>query len=81
MNLKDSQTQEIFQLGLSRLEHDQLEDLLAHVQHIEKEASPEEKLRFINLSTINGIVKKLKILAYQEGAKSDDFFFNNNNPY
>ena len=81
MNLKDSQTQEIFQLGLSRLEHDQLEDLLRHVLHIEREASPEDKLRFINLSTINGIVKKLKILAYQEGAKSDDFFFNNNNPY
>ena len=81
MNLKDSHPQEIFQLGLSRLEHDQLEDLLHHVLHIEREASPEEKLRFINLSTINGIVKKLKILAYQEGAKSDDFFFNNNNPY
>ena len=81
MNLKDSQTQEIFQLGLSRLEHDQLEDLLRHVLHIEREARPEDKLRFLNLSTINVIVKKLKILAYQEGAKSDDFFFNNNNPY
>ena len=81
MNLKDSQTLEIFQLGLSRLEHSQLEDLLAHVQHIEMEARPEEKLRFISLSTINGIAKKLKILANQEGAKSDDFFFNNNNPY
>ena len=81
MNQKDSQTQEIFQLGLSRLEHDQLEDLLRHVLHIEREARPEDKLRFLNLSTINGIVKKLKILAYQEGAKSDDFFFNNNNPY
>jgi len=81
MNQKDSQTQEIFQLGLSRLEHDQLEDLLRHVLHIEREARPEDKLRFLNLSTINGIVKKLKFLAYQEGAKSDDFFFNNNNPY
>ncbi len=81
MNLKDSHPQEIFQLGLSRLEHDQLEDLLRHVLHIEREARPEDKLRFLNLSTINGIVKKLKILAYQEGAKSDDFFFNNNNPY
>ena len=78
---KDSQTQEIFQLGLSKLEYDQLEDLLRHVLHIEREAKPEDKLRFLNLSTINGIVKKLKILAYQEGAKSDDFFFNNNNPY
>ena len=81
MNLKDSQTQEIFQLSLSRLEHDQLQDLLRHVLHIEKEARPEDQLRFLDLSTINGIVKKLKILAYQEGAKSDDFFFNNNNPY
>ena len=45
------------------------------------EARPDEKLRFISLSTINGIAKKLKILADQEGAKSDDFFFNNNNPY
>ena len=81
MNQKDSQTLEIFQLGLSRLEHSQLEDLLAHVQHTEMEARPEEKLRFINLSTINGILEKLKILGFQEGAKSDDFFFNNNNPY
>ena len=81
MNLKDSQTQEIFQLGLSRLEHSQLKDLLHHVLHIEREARPEDQLRFLDLSTINGIVKKLKILAYQEGAKSDDFFFNNNNPY
>ena len=81
MNQKDSQTLEIFQLGLSRLEHSQLEDLLAHVLHIEREARPEDQLRFLNLSTINGIVKKLKILTYQEGAKSDDFFFNNNNPY
>ena len=81
MNQKDSQTLEIFQLGLSRLEHSQLEDLLCHVQHIEMEARPEEKLRFINLSTINGILEKLKILGFQEGAKSDDFFFNNNNPY
>ena len=81
MNQKDSQTLEIFQLGLSRLEHSQLEDLLAHVKHIEIEARPEEKLRFINLSTINGILEKLKILGFQEGAKSDDFFFNNTNPY
>tara|TARA_R100000988_G_scaffold55389_1_gene27608 strand:- start:271 stop:660 length:390 start_codon:yes stop_codon:yes gene_type:complete len=78
---KDSQTLEIFQLGLSQVEHSQLEDLLAHVKHSEMEARPEEKLRFINLSTINGILEKLKILGFQEGAKSDDFFFNNNNPY
>ena len=81
MNQKDSQTLEIFQLGLSQVEHSQLEDLLAHVKHIEMEAKPEEKLKFINLSTINGILEKLKILGFQEGAKSDDFFFNNNNPY
>ncbi|RPG59422.1 MAG: hypothetical protein CBD51_003220 [Flavobacteriales bacterium TMED191] len=81
MNQKDSQTLEIFQLGLSRLEHSQLEDLLRHVQHTEMEARPEEKLRFINLSTLNGILEKLKILGFQEGAKSDDFLFNNNNPY
>jgi len=78
---KDSQTLEIFQLGLSQVEFSQLEDLLAHVKHSEMEARPEEKLRFINLSTINGILEKLKILGFQEGAKSDDFFFNNNNPY
>ena len=81
MNQKDSQTLEIFQLGLSRLEHSQLEDLLRHVQHTEMESRHEEKLRFINLSTLNGILEKLKILGFQEGAKSDDFFFNNNNPY
>jgi len=81
MNQKDSQTLEIFQLGLSQVEFSQLEDLLRHVQHTEMEARPEEKLRFINLSTINGILEKLKILGFQEGAKSDDFFFNNNNPY
>ena len=81
MNQKDSQTLEIFQLGLSQVEHSQLEDLLRHVQHTEMEARPEEKLRFINLSTINGILEKLKILGFQEGAKSDDFLFNNNNPY
>jgi len=81
MNQKDSQTLEIFQLGLSQVEFSQLEDLLRHVQHTEIEARPEEKLRFINLSTINGILEKLKILGFQEGAKSDDFFFNNNNPY
>jgi len=81
MNQKDSQTHEIFQLGLSQVEFSQLEDLLRHVQHTEIEARPEEKLRFINLSTLNGILEKLKILGFQEGAKSDDFFFNNNNPY
>ena len=81
MNQKDSQTLEIFHLGLSQVEHSQLEDLLRHVQHTEMEARPEEKLRFINLSTLNGILEKLKILGFQEGAKSDDFFFNNNNPY
>ncbi len=81
MNLKDSHPLEIFQLGLSQVEFSQLEDLLRHVKHIEMEARPEEKLRFINLSTINGILEKLKILGFQEGAKSDDFFFNNNNPY
>ena len=81
MNLKDSQTQEIFSLVLNPAEFQQLEDLLAHIKHTEMEARPEEKLRFISLSTINGIAKKLKILADQEGAKSDDFFFNNNNPY
>jgi len=81
VNLKDSHPLEIFQLGLSQVEFSQLEDLLRHVKHIEMEARPEEKLRFINLSTINGILEKLKILGFQEGAKSDDFFFNNNNPY
>ena len=81
MNLKDSHPLEIFQLGLSRLEHDQLEDLLHHVKHIEMEARPEEKSMFINMEIINSILEKLKILANQEGAKSDDFFFNNNNPY
>jgi len=81
MNQKDSQTLEIFQLGLSQVEFSQLEDLLRHVRHTEMEARPEAKLRFINLSTINGILEKLKILGFQEGAKSDDFFFNNNNPY
>ena len=78
---KDSQTQEIFSLGLNPAEFDQLRDLLEHTQLCEREARPEEKLRFINLSTINGILEKLKILGFQEGAKSDDFFFNNNNPY
>ena len=81
MNQKDSQTLEIFQLGLSRLEHSQLEDLLAHVKHIEMEAKPEEQLKFLDLNILNGILEKLKILGFQEGAKSDDFFFNNNNPY
>ena len=81
MNQKDSQTLEIFHLGLSQVEHSQLEDLLRHVQHTEMEARPEEKLRFINLSTLNGILEKLKISGFQEGAKSDDFFFNNTNPY
>ena len=81
MNQKDSQTLEIFQLGLSRLEHSQLEDLLAHVRHIEMEAKPEEQLKFLDLNILNGLLEKLKILGFQEGAKSDDFFFNNNNPY
>mgnify|MGYP000161387837 CR=1 FL=1 len=81
MNLKDSQTQEIFSLGLNPAEFGQLRDLLDHVKHIEMEARPEEKLRFITLSTINSLLKKIKILGDQEGAKSDDFFFNNNNPY
>ena len=81
MNQKDSQTLEIFQLGLSRLEHSQLEDLLAHVKHIEMEARPEEQLIFLDLNILNGLLEKLKILGFQEGAKSDDFFFNNNNPY
>ena len=81
MNQKDSQTLEIFQLGLSRLEHSQLEDLLAHVKHIEMEAKPEEQLKFLDLNILNGLLEKLKILGFQEGAKSDDFFFNNNNPY
>jgi len=45
------------------------------------EARPEEKSMFINMQIINNILEKLKILGFQEGAKSDDFFFNNNNPY
>ena len=81
MNQKDSQTLEIFQLGLSRLEHSQLEDLLRHVRHTEMEAKPEEQLKFLDLNILNGLLEKLKILGFQEGAKSDDFFFNNNNPY
>jgi len=81
MNQKDSQTLKIFQLGLSRLEHSQLEDLLAHVRHTEMEARPEDQLKFLDLNILNGILEKLKILGFQEGAKSDDFFFNNNNPY
>ena len=44
---KDSQTQEIFSLGLNPAEFVQLRDLLDHVKHIEMEARPEEKLRFI----------------------------------
>lgn len=81
MNQKDSQTLEIFHLGLSQVEHSQLEDLLAHVKHIEMEAKPEEQLKFLDLNILNGLLEKLKILGFQEGAKSDDFFFNNNNPY
>ena len=81
MNLKDSQTQEIFSLGLNPAEFGQLRDLLDHVKHIEMEARPEEKSMFINMQIINGLLEKLKILRFQEGAKSDDFFFNNNNPY
>ena len=81
MNLKDSHPQEIFHLRLSRVEFTQLQDLLHHVKHIEIEARPEEKSMFINMQIINSILEKLKILGFQEGAKSDDFFFNNNNPY
>ncbi len=81
MNLKDSQTQEILHLGLSKMEFSQLQNLLHHVKHIEMEARPEEKSMFINMQIINNILEKLKILGFQEGAKSDDFFFNNNNPY
>ena len=81
MNLKDSQTQEIFSLGLNPAEFGQLRDLLNHVKHIEMEARPEEKSMFINMQIINNILEKLKILGFQEGAKSYDFFFNNNNPY
>tara|TARA_R100001480_G_scaffold38710_3_gene51524 strand:- start:717 stop:962 length:246 start_codon:yes stop_codon:yes gene_type:complete len=81
MNQKDSQTLEIFQLGLSRLEYSQIEDLLRHVQHTEMKARPEDQLIFLDLNILNGLLEKLKILGFQEGAKSDDFFFNNNNPY
>ena len=84
MNIKDSQDSqalEIFHLGLSSVEHSQLEDLLHHVKHIEMEASIEEKSPIINMKIINGLLEKLKILGIQEGAKSDDFFFNNGNPY
>ena len=81
MNQKDSQAHEIFHLRLSKVEFSQLQDLLAHVKHIEMKAKPEEKLRFINLNILDGIHKKLKFLGFQEGAKSDDFFFNSNNPY
>jgi len=78
MNIKDSQDSqalENFHLGLSLVEHSQLEDLLHHV------ASTEEKSPFIDMKIINGLLEKLKILGIQEGAKSDDFFFNNGNPY
>ena len=61
MNIKDSQTQEIFSLDLTPAEFQQLRDLLNHVKHNEMEASPDKKLRFISLRTINGIAKKLKI--------------------
>ena len=88
MNLKDPQdlqhlqdSQEIFNLGLSWVEFSQLQDLMEHTKHTELEADHYEKLRFINLSILSGILEKLKILGFQEGAKSDDFFFNNNNPY
>ena len=33
------------------------------------------------LNKENIMSKKIKKLGSQEGAKSDDFFFNNNNPY
>ena len=81
MNLKDSHPKEILHLGLSKVEFSQLQNLLHHVKHIEMEARPEEKSMFINMQIINNILEKLKILGFQEGAKSDDFFFNNNNPY
>ena len=84
MNIKDSQDSqalEIFHLGLSSVEYSQLEDLLHHVKHIEMEASIEEKSPFINMKIINDLLEKLKILGIQEGKKSDDFFFNNVNPY
>tara|TARA_B100000900_G_C20216542_1_gene568045 strand:- start:75 stop:215 length:141 start_codon:yes stop_codon:yes gene_type:complete len=44
-------------------------------------ARPEDQLIFLDLNILNGLLEKLKILGFQEGAKSDDFFFNNNNPY
>ena len=81
MNQTDYYPLEIFHLYLTKVEHSQLEDLLHHVKHIEMEARPEEKSMFINMQIINSILEKLKILGFQEGAKSDDFFFNNNNPY
>ena len=88
MNLKDSQdlqhlqdSQEIFNLGLSWVEFSQLKDLMEHTKHSELEADHYEKLKFISSRTINSILNKLKKLVFQEGAKSDDFFFNNNNPY
>ena len=87
MNLKDPQdlqhlqdSQEIFNLGLSLVDFSQLKDLMQHTKHSELEADHYEKLKFIILRTINIILKKLKKLGSQEGAKSDDFFFNNN-PY
>ena len=80
MNLKDSQTQEIFSLGLNPAEFKQLRDLLEHTQLCEREARPEEKSMFINIQIINSILEKLKILADLEGRKSDDFLFDNNNP-
>ena len=88
MNLKDSQdlqhlqdSQEIFNLGLSWVEFSQLKDLMEHTKHSELEADHYEKLKFISSRTINSILNKLKKLGFQVGAKSDDFFFNDNNPY
>ena len=88
MNLKDPQdlqhlqdSQEIFNLGLSWVEFSQLQDLMEHTKHIELEADHYEKLKFISSRTINSILKKLKKLGSQEGAKSVVFFFNNNTPY
>ena len=88
MNLKDSQdlqhlqdSQKIFNLGLSWVEFSQLKDLMEHTKHSELEADHYEKLKFISSRTINSILNKLKKLGFQEGAKSDDFFFNDNNPY
>ena len=64
MNQKASQTHEIFHLRLSRVEHSQLQDLLTHLKHIEMEVGHEEKLRFINLSILTGILEKLSSVFF-----------------